>query len=1296
MHMTKVWTVALVFPFILQLQACAGGGDSGDVADLTSIDTGRGGEEAVVPECILDGDCDDGDFCTVNSCSEGVCVQDPRDCDDLQYCTGVESCDSDAGQCVSADVPVVDDGLDCTLDECNDELDAVTHLGDSTLCDDLDPCTDDMCSEATGCESTFNEAGCDDGDPCTIDDTCGAGTCAGSALVCDDQLFCNGVESCDTETGECVPGEAPVPDDGLDCTEDSCDEGLGAVVNDPVDTACDDQDPCSDDWCDPDEGCSHDHNVEPCDDGLACTVDDVCFQGNCAGYSKECDDALFCNGLESCDDDTGECLAGYAPPVDDSIDCTIDQCDDDLDEVVHVPVDADCDDGDICTDDICDPGDGCVLEFNTNPCTDADPCTVLDQCLDGLCAGQPKECDDAVFCNGEESCDPVTGVCLGGEPPDPSDGIDCTEDSCDDVDGLLVNTPVDLACDDGNPCTDDACDPAEGCQNVDNTASCDDLDPCTEEDLCVDGACGGTPKDCDDQLFCNGQEACDPATGDCLVGIPPDKGDQIPCTLDTCDEETDSIAHAPDHTKCGDGNVCTDDTCDPIEGCLHGNNTVECDDGLACTLSDACGDGLCAGEPKVCTNSLYCDGLETCASEVGECVSGELPVTDDLVGCTVDICDEDADQVLHVADPTLCDDSNGCTDDSCELELDCVFSPNTLPCDDNEVCTDGDVCGAGECQPGPWACEDCTNDFDDNADGDTDCCDSICEEHPVCQVEIACGDDSDNDCDGVTDCADLDCLGSVACGPYPQPGDLVITEILQDPDAVGDSFGEWFEVHNASADTFDLRFMEVTDDGNNSFIVAEALVIGPGEQLVFGRKGDAEVNGGVDVDYVYSNFLLSNADDEIRLTLNGVEVDLVTYDGGPIFPDPTGAAMQLDPSATTGDGNDVGGNWCVSRTPVTEEEGADLGTPGQPNIPCHEVDCEDNVDDDFDGAPDCDDSDCVALEGCGDADEDGVYNRDELCPGWDDAVDDDEDGNPDGCEIDWAGQVIPPSGSDWEISEPLHVEVEVLMTDVTSVAGGDEGITGTMRYLVSGKNDWVEVSMTHVAEGSGGVDVYRGTVPALSVVPGLALTAEIVLSYETTNGITYGYNNDAILDLGGEPGPFTYFATGQAPAPVEGELVITEILKNPEHVPDNVGEWFEVYVAADHVVDLKGVRLADSGTNSHNVMVSVYGEPEAYLVLGNNGVFGENGQVSMAYTYEGFALGNDDDEVLLFNGDLLIDGVSYDAGVLFPDKAGAALSLTGDILDSAGNDDGDNWCDAVDSFGAGDLGTPGEPNPMCE
>ncbi len=46
---------------------------------------------------------------------------------------------------------------------------------------------------------------------------------------------------------------------------------------------------------------------------------------------------------------------------------------------------------------------------------------------------------------------------------------------------------------------------------------------------------------------------------------------------------------------CDDGNVCTDDSCDPSVGCIHVDNLSACDDGNACTVGDTCQAGACRG-----------------------------------------------------------------------------------------------------------------------------------------------------------------------------------------------------------------------------------------------------------------------------------------------------------------------------------------------------------------------------------------------------------------------------------------------------------------------------------------------------------------------------------------------------------------------------------------------------------------------------------------------------------------------------------------------------------------------------
>ena len=165
----------------------------------------------------------------------------------------------------------------------------------------------------------------------------------------------------------------------------------------------------------------------------------------------------------------------------------------------------------------------------------------------------------------------------------------------------------------------------------------------------------------------------------------------------------------------------------------------------------------------------------------------------------------------------------------------------------------------------------------------------------------------------------------------PNIGDLVITEIMQNPSAVTDGNGEWIEIHNTTATAIDLNGMMLSDDGSNSHIINSSVIVLANGYVVLGRNANMTMNGGVNLDYQYSSFTLGNGADQVILTCMGTIIDEVKYDGGPNFPDPTGASMSLNPNNLNTIDNDDGSNWCES----TSTFGAgDLGTPGAANDAC--------------------------------------------------------------------------------------------------------------------------------------------------------------------------------------------------------------------------------------------------------------------------------------------------------------------------------------------------------------------------
>ncbi|MFP6639746.1 MAG: S8 family serine peptidase, partial [Myxococcota bacterium] len=227
-------------------------------------------------------------------------------------------------------------------------------------------------------------------------------------------------------------------------------------------------------------------------------------------------------------------------------------------------------------------------------------------------------------------------------------------------------------CDDGDTEAGDCCSPT--CSFELAASVCDDEDACTSGETC-DGAgvCGsGSAVVCDDALYCNGSESCDTGLG-CQAGTPPVVDDGVGCTLDSCDEVSETVLHAVDDGSCDNEIFCDGaETCDVALDCQAGTPPVV-DDGVGCTL-DSCDEVsdtvLHVADDGSCDNATFCDGAETCDVAL-DCQAGTPPVVDDGVACTIDSCDEGIGGPIHVADDMLCDDSDQCTVDTCDVALGC-------------------------------------------------------------------------------------------------------------------------------------------------------------------------------------------------------------------------------------------------------------------------------------------------------------------------------------------------------------------------------------------------------------------------------------------------------------------------------------------------------------------------------------------------------------------------------------------------------------------------------------------------
>lgn len=180
---------------------------------------------------------------------------------------------------------------------------------------------------------------------------------------------------------------------------------------------------------------------------------------------------------------------------------------------------------------------------------------------------------------------------------------------------------------------------------------------------------------------------------------------------------------------------------------------------------------------------------------------------------------------------------------------------------------------------------------------------------------------------------------SGACMAGPAMGALVITEIMNDPDVVGDQMGEWFEVYNRSATPVDLRGMRVRGSGTEMFEVTASgpLVVAGRGYAVLGKNGDMVTNGGVTVLFAYGSAMdLSNStstpDSVTLLASDGSTViDSVSYanTAASMWPIIAGRSKSLRPAILDSTMNDVSSAWCPGGPAFGR---GDFGTPGAANV----------------------------------------------------------------------------------------------------------------------------------------------------------------------------------------------------------------------------------------------------------------------------------------------------------------------------------------------------------------------------
>ncbi|HEV2150509.1 MAG TPA: lamin tail domain-containing protein, partial [Longimicrobiaceae bacterium] len=105
-----------------------------------------------------------------------------------------------------------------------------------------------------------------------------------------------------------------------------------------------------------------------------------------------------------------------------------------------------------------------------------------------------------------------------------------------------------------------------------------------------------------------------------------------------------------------------------------------------------------------------------------------------------------------------------------------------------------------------------------------------------------------------------------------------------------------------------------------------------------------------------------------------------------------------------------------------------------------------------------------------------------------------------------------------------------------------------------------------------------------------------------------------------DPSERRYAASGVSADTLRSRIVVSEVMADPQVVPDGDGEWIELYNAGGAPAELRGWRLDSRADAGHAVARSLTVRPGEAVVLARNGSTAANGGVRAGYVYDGVAL----------------------------------------------------------------------------
>jgi hypothetical protein len=154
---------------------------------------------------------------------------------------------------------------------------------------------------------------------------------------------------------------------------------------------------------------------------------------------------------------------------------------------------------------------------------------------------------------------------------------------------------------------------------------------------------------------------------------------------------------------------------------------------------------------------------------------------------------------------------------------------------------------------------------------------------------------------------------------------------------------------------------------------------------------------------------------------------------------------------------------------------------------------------------------------------------------------------------------------------------------------------------------------------------------------------------------------------------------------VPHDIIVTEIMANPDALSDSEGEWLEIHNPGSQAIDMQGITI--------NIPPSSYTFDSSFLLYGNGYLVLANSENAVPVVDIVMSTGlNNSGDIITIAGNETISTVDYSTFTIPP--AGVALSL--DRSSYVNYQQGIYWCEATAIYNTGDYGTPGEVNSSCQ